>query len=206
MNEDFSHFESDLRQEGLRWIAGVDEVGRGPLAGPVVAAACLIPPSVELEGIRDSKALSPKARHRLYWQIIRESLIGIVVVSERDIDRLNIHRASLLAMRQAVLQLPVTPDIALIDGPFKIDLPIDQIPVVQGDQKLISIGAASIVAKVTRDAMMDELDRIYPEYGFQRHKGYPTSEHLAALEQSGPSPIHRKSFRPVANVVSRGRH
>jgi ribonuclease HII len=193
-------FELEYRRKGFRRIAGVDEVGRGPLAGPVVAAACLIPEPDSIEGVRDSKALSAKNRQKLFWSIIKRSLVGVGVINEREIDRLNILQASLLAMREAVLKLPVMPDLLLIDGPFKIDLPIEQIPIIGGDAKVVSIGAASIVAKVTRDAIMDNFGREYPEYGFHIHKGYGTSAHLAALEAQGPSPIHRMSFRPVAEA------
>ena len=181
-------------------LAGVDEAGRGPLAGPVVAAACLIPETIHLEGIRDSKALSARVRRKLYRGIIAHTLVGIGVVSEQEIDRINIFNASLLAMKEAVLALSVTPDLLLVDGPFALHLPIHQIPVVRGDQKLISIGAASIVAKVTRDEMMNLYDLQYPHYGFRLHKGYPTHRHLSALEEHGPSRIHRMSFRPVARL------
>lgn len=199
--QDVSCLESSLRQKGLQWIAGVDEVGRGPLAGPVVAAACLVPPSVQLEGIKDSKALSALKREKLFWDIIIKSHIGLGVVYEKEIDRINILNASLLAMREAVLQLPRTPDIVLVDGHLKIKLPIEQIPVIGGDAKLVSIGAASIVAKVTRDAIMTKLHQLYPGYGFDQHKGYPTPAHLAALSAIGPSPVHRFSFKPVSDVV-----
>ena len=175
-------------------------MGRGPLAGPVVAAACLIPDFVHLEGIRDSKALSAKSRARLFWQIISRALVGIGVVSEQEIDQMNILNASLLAMRQAVLALPVTPDLLLIDGPFKINFPVKQVPVIRGDEKIVCIGAASIVAKVTRDAMMDRFDIQFPQYDFKAHKGYPTPNHLSLLKTHGPSPIHRMSFRPVAEL------
>ena len=183
-------------------LAGVDEVGRGPLAGPVVAAACILPPHIRLQGIRDSKVLTPQARRKVFWNIIAHSLVGVGVVSEQEIDRINILRASLLAMREAVLALSVTPDLLLIDGHLKIDLPIHQIPVIGGDAKITSISAASIVAKVTRDEMMTDYDVKYPHYGFRFHKGYPTEAHIAALEQFGPSPIHRLSFRPVARFSS----
>ena len=201
MSDDHVLVESRFGKKGIRWIAGVDEAGRGPLAGPVVAAACLIPESVSLEGIRDSKMLSENTRKRLFWDIITRTLVGVSFVSERAIDQLNILKASLLAMRQAVLELPVTPDLLLIDGPYPIDLPIDQVPVIRGDQTFVSVGAASIVAKVTRDALMEALDLKFPEYGFRYHKGYPTAAHLASLKVQGPSPIHRMSFRPVAQIA-----
>lgn len=182
-------------------MAGVDEVGRGPLAGPVVAAACMIPEKIHLKGIRDSKLLSPERRKKLFWEIITHTLVGVGVVSEKEIDRINILNASLLAMRKAVLALSVTPGFLLIDGHLKIDLPIPQAPIVAGDSKLISVGAASIVAKVTRDQMMETYDLQYPHYGFRYHKGYPTEAHVAALEEHGPCPIHRMTFAPVARSL-----
>ncbi len=181
----------------------MDEVGRGPLAGPVVAAACLIPPAVHLSGIRDSKQLSEKKRNVLFWDILKQSIVSIGVVDEREIDRVNILQASLLAMKKAVLGLPRTPDILFVDGIYAVDLPVHQQPVVGGDRKLISVGAASIIAKVTRDAMMKEVDSAHPGYGFDSHKGYPTSAHLAALGKLGPCPIHRMSFEPVRVVAER---
>ena len=198
MENGYGHLESALRQEGFYLPAGVDEVGRGPLAGPVVAAACILPNNVPIKGIRDSKALTPQSRRRLFWKIIAHSRVGIGIVSEQEIDRINILQASLIAMREAVLALSVTPDLLLVDGHLKIDLPIPQMPVIGGDAKIVSIGAASIVAKVTRDEMMVDYDLKYPHYGFKFHKGYPTDAHMTALEEFGPSPIHRLSFRPVA--------
>ena len=195
--------ESMWQQKGFRWIAGVDEAGRGPIAGPVVAAACIIRDGARLEGVRDSKALSPQARKRVFWNIITQTLVGVGVVSEDEIDRINILNASLFAMRKAVLQLPVTPDLLLIDGQFKIDFPTEQIPVIRGDQKLLSVAAASIVAKVTRDAIMERFDLQYPQYGFRKHKGYPTAAHIVSLKTAGPSPIHRMSFRPVAELIDK---
>ena len=183
-------------------VAGIDEAGRGPLAGPVVACACLMTEAVSIEGIRDSKQLTPAARKRLFWRIISHGLVGVGIVGEREIDRINILQATLLAMREAVLALPVTPDLLLIDGTMGLDLPLRQIPVVRGDQKLISIGAASIVAKVVRDEIMSVYDRHYPLYGFAKHKGYPTAFHVSVLDRIGPSPIHRMSFRPVARAAS----
>ena len=192
-----SPLESNLLNRGFRFIAGVDEAGRGPLAGPVVAAACIIPQGVKIRGIQDSKQLTPETRKELYWQIIRHTLVGVGVVSEREIDRINILQASLLAMRLAVLALSSTPDILLIDGTFKVDLPLEQVTVIAGDAKLISVGAASIVAKVTRDEMMHNYDVEYPHYGFRSHKGYPTEAHIAAIEEHGPCPIHRMTFSPL---------
>lgn len=199
---DSTELESDFRKQGFRLLAGVDEAGRGPLAGPVVAAACLIPDSVRLEGIRDSKELSERERKRLFWQIIRKTLVGVGIVSEKVIDQINILNASLLAMREAVLALSVTPELLLIDGLHPVDLPICQLSLVRGDARFVSIGAASIVAKVTRDELMFEYDERYPEYGFRIHKGYPTPAHLISLERVGPSPIHRMSFGPVERWAS----
>jgi len=178
-------------------VAGVDEAGRGPLAGPVVAAACLIPEGIQLHGIRDSKKLTPEERKELFWQIIRKTLVGVGIVDQQEIDRINILQASLLAMRLAVLALSTTPNVLLIDGPFRINLPLEQLPVIGGDDKLISVGAASIVAKVTRDQIMDDYDLEYPNYGFRFHKGYPTEAHFQALDQHGPCPIHRMTFSPL---------
>ena len=206
VQDPYARLETVLREEGFHLLAGVDEAGRGPLAGPVVAAACIIPNTVVLEGIRDSKQLSPALRKKLFWNIIARAIVGVGVVGEQEIDRINILNASLLAMQRAVLALSVTPDFLLIDGQFPIHLPIHQMPVIRGDEKLVSIGAASIVAKVTRDEMMCVLDLKYPHYGFRDHKGYPTRAHIAALETHGPSPIHRLSFRPVAQVASERLH
>lgn len=192
-----SPLEPNLYKQGFRFIAGVDEAGRGPLAGPVVAAACLIPENVHLTGIQDSKKLTHEIRKKLFWQIISRTLVGVGVVNEQEIDRINILQASLLAMRLAVLALSATPDVLLIDGPFKINLPLEQLPVIGGDEKLVSVGAASIVAKVTRDEMMEAYDLEYPHYGFRFHKGYPTEAHFAALDQHGPCPIHRMTFAPL---------
>ena len=193
-------FEAILYEEGFRRVVGVDEVGRGPLAGPVVAAACFIPPGVKLKGIRDSKMLTPEVRQELYWKIIQNSLVGIGIASVQEIDELNILKASLLAMKRAVWALPITPDFVLIDGIFKIEVPVSQMPLIQGDDKLITIGAASIVAKVTRDQIMSDYDLQYPVYGFRQHKGYATENHLIALNEWGPSPIHRMSFNPVSEA------
>ena len=189
--------ESYFYERGIRWVAGVDEAGRGPLAGPVVAAACLVSSGVKFQGVRDSKALSPRVRKKVFWNVITQGMVAIGVADEAEIDRLNILRASLLAMRRAVLALPVTPDLLLIDGNFKIDLPLDQVAIVRGDARVLSIAAASVAAKVTRDEMMLRYDAQYPQYGFRIHKGYPTRAHRDALEMWGPSPIHRMSFRPV---------
>jgi len=191
-------FEQGLWEKGFRLVAGVDEVGRGPLAGPVVACAVVLPPWTSLPGLDDSKKLSPLQRERLYDRV-REVAISVSVAraEPEEIDRLNIHRATLLTMRRAIEGLEVRPDYVLVDGRFlpEVDLPGEA--VVGGDGRSLCIAAASVVAKVERDRLMAEYDRIYPQYGFAKHKGYPTPEHLRALREHGPCPIHRMSFRGV---------
>ena len=181
-----------------RLIAGVDEAGRGPLAGPVVVAAVILDPRESIEGIDDSKRLSVKRREALFPQI-RERCIAwsIVAVDVDEIDRVNILQATLLGMRRAVEQLSPAPSLALIDGNRAPSLDCDVKTIVQGDRLEPAISAASILAKVARDRLMKELHFKYPAYGFDRHKGYPTAEHLRLLKQHGPCPIHRKSFAPV---------
>jgi ribonuclease HII len=203
MSSRLDAFERFFLQRGLPRVAGMDEVGRGPLAGPVVASCVLLPCGYSNPSIRDSKELTPKARLKLYWEIASCARIGIGLVDEKEIDRLNILRASLLAMKLALLSLSVTPDVILIDGSYTLDgIPVEQVAITGGDKKSISIAAASIVAKVTRDHLMERYDSKFPQYGFARHKGYPTPEHLSSLERFGPSEIHRMSFRPVSNMES----
>ena len=179
------------------WMAGVDEAGRGPLAGPVVAAAVILVSPETLAGINDSKKLSAGRREELYVRIARSSIVGIGFADEKQIDELNIYEATRLAMKKAVLNLPHTPASLLIDGPMRLDLKLDQKGVVHGDGKSASIAAASIVAKVFRDHWMRKIHELYPVYGFHRHKGYGTAEHMQALKEKGPSPVHRRSFAPV---------
>lgn len=179
------------------WLAGVDEAGRGPLAGPVVAAAVILVNAETLAGINDSKKLSAKLREELYVKIARSAVVGIGVADEKQIDELNIYEATRLAMKKAVLNLPHTPARLLIDGPMRLDLEIEQKGVIQGDGKSASIAAASIVAKVFRDHWMRKLHELYPAYGFHNHKGYGTAEHMQALKEKGPISIHRYSFAPV---------
>ena len=196
--------EQELWQRGLRVVAGVDEVGMGPLAGPVVAAAVVFPsarisdeiPLSFPQGIRDSKTLTAKARERLEHAIRQVALgVGIGVVEVEEIDRINIYQAGLRAMRLALEQLPVVPEHILIDSRSLTDLPCPHTSFIKGDRDVYSIAAASIVAKVYRDRLMAALDRRYPEYGFARHMGYGTAAHRAALRRFGPCPIHRRSFR-----------
>jgi len=193
--------ERRLWRKGLKYVAGVDEVGRGPLAGPVVAAAVVFPPNVMLRGLEDSKRLTPKKREELFCEIKKKAAgIGIGMVGHRQIDRLKIGKANLLAMKKAVEKLSLSPDYLLIDGGrYKIDLPIEQRGISGGDGKCASIAAASIIAKVTRDRIMLRYHRRYPEYRFDCHKGYGTREHMRKIYRFGPSAIHRRSFYPVSS-------
>lgn len=176
-------------------ICGVDEAGRGPLAGPVVAAAVILPKDCEILYVDDSKKLSPRKREALYDEICEQALaVGVGCVDEKQIDAVNILQATYEAMRQAIQKLAVTPDIILIDAVRIPGVEIRQVPIVGGDGKSITIAAASIIAKVTRDRMMDEYDREYPQYGFGKHKGYGTAAHREAIREFGPLPIHRKTF------------
>lgn len=185
-------------------IAGVDEAGRGPLAGPVVAAAVILGP-IEIIGLGDSKQKSERQRERLFRVIMRDALaVGVGRAEVEEIDRLNIFQATLLAMQRAIAALAVTPHEAWIDGQHCPSLPCPATAIVSGDASVAAISAASIIAKVSRDRIMLELDRDYPEYGFARHKGYPTAAHVAALNRWGASPIHRTSFAPVRHVLVTG--
>jgi ribonuclease HII len=183
-------------------IAGVDEAGRGPLAGPVVAAAVVLDPRVAIDGLRDSKQLTAAERERLAG-VIRERALawGLGRADVDDIDRINILQATLLAMARAVAGLPTLPAHVLVDGSHCPQLPCSVEAVIGGDRRHASISAASILAKVTRDAEMVELDGRYPQYGFRRHKGYPTAEHREALREHGPCPLHRRSFAPVRAAI-----
>lgn len=197
-----SLFEFDEKVIGeARW-AGVDEAGRGPLAGPVVAAAVILVFPSELAGLNDSKKVTSKKRKILYSEIIERQLVGIGFADEAEIDEHNVLQASLLAMRRAVLDLPISPHGLLIDGTFVTDLPLAQRTVINGDAQSACIAAASIVAKVVRDAWMETLHEKFPLYGFNRHKGYGTEHHLAALNAHGPCAIHRHSFEPVLKSLT----
>lgn len=201
--QDMLSYEKDLAKKGYKLIGGIDEAGRGPLAGPVVAGCVILDNDVPILGVDDSKKLSKSQRESLYWEIKDKAIaIGIGVVDNKVIDQINILQASLEAMIQAVKNLPIKPNYLLIDGQFcpKIDLPKQAI--ISGDKKSLSIASASIIAKVTRDKIMDDLDKIYPQYGFSRNKGYPTDEHISALKKYGVCEIHRKTFAPVADVIN----
>lgn len=176
-------------------ICGVDEAGRGPLAGPVVAAAVILPADCEILYLNDSKKVTERRRNRLYDEITRKAVsYGVGVVDHETIDDINILQATYEAMRQAVRQLSIMPDLLLNDAVTIPGVPMPQVPIVRGDQKSVSIAAASILAKVTRDRMMVEYDRIYPGYGFAQNKGYGTAQHIEALRRLGPCPIHRRTF------------
>jgi len=185
------------------WIAGSDEVGRGPLAGPVFAAAVILDPNQPIEGLRDSKKLSEKKREALYEVIQSKALsYAVAQASPKEIDEYNILQASLLAMKRAVLDLSVVPTHVLVDGNRLPDLPMPATAIIRGDQTEAAIQAASILAKVTRDRLMVKLDEQYPGYGFARHKGYPTKAHREALTRLGVTDIHRLTFKPVAACLS----
>jgi len=193
-------YEKKLWKKNFKCVAGVDEVGRGPLAGPVAAAAVVFPPDVKIKGLADSKQLTPKKRERLFHEIKKKALgIGVGKVSHKLIDKLNIGRANLLAMKKAVEKLPLPPDYILIDGGrHKIDLTLKQRGISGGDRKCASIAAASIIAKVIRDRIMLRYHQRYPGYRFDRHKGYGTRKHIRFILKHGPSPLHRRSFYPVS--------
>ncbi len=190
-------YERELREKGVTLIAGVDEVGRGPLVGPVVAACVILPEKFSLEGLTDSKKLSEKKREEFYDKIKEQALgIGVGIISEKRIDEINIYQATKEAMMEAIRSCPIVPEHILIDAmPLEIDIPTTSI--IKGDLKSITISAASVIAKVTRDRMMKELDQKYPMYDFIHNKGYPTKKHLDAIEKYGIIAEHRKSYGPV---------
>ncbi len=189
--------ERSARADGFEVIAGVDEVGRGPLAGPVVAAAVILPPELRSAEINDSKSISEARRREAMAAIVAVADVGVGVVSPGEIDRVNIYKANLLAMRLAIEDLDRRPDVVLVDGKKAPGLGVPQRAIVKGDKLSMSIAAASIVAKVVRDRMMVEFDRKYPQYMFAKHKGYGTAEHLESIRKNGVCPIHRRSFAPI---------
>lgn len=193
-------YEKELYTQGIQLIAGVDEVGRGPLAGPVVAAAVILPEDCKISGLNDSKKI-PKSKHKeIYEAVLQNAVaIGIGIKDNQVIDQVNIYEATKLAMMEAIGQLEPQPQHLLIDA-MKLDLPIPQTSIIKGDANSLSIAAASIVAKVTRDQMMEEFDREYPGYDFAQNAGYGTVKHLAGLDQLGVTPIHRRSFEPVKSM------
>jgi ribonuclease HII len=206
--EDLREFENKLYKEGYQFIGGVDEVGRGPLVGPVVAACCVLPKDFVLEGLTDSKKLSEKKRN-LFVAYIKEHAIayGIGIISPEKIDEINIYEASREAMKEAIKEVrtKVSMDYVLTDAmPINLDIPV--MPIIKGDAKSITIAAASVIAKVTRDQMMYDLDKEYPEYGFKNHKGYPTKKHIEAINKYGLIPGYRKTYGPVKDLIERSLH
>ena len=202
MGPDLWSFERKAIEQGFTTIAGLDEAGRGPLAGPVVASAVILPAFFPVSGVTDSKKLTPKKRDYLYEEIYRYAVsIGIGIVDPVEIDRINILQAALLAMSMAVENLNPRPDCLLIDGTFRIPSELPQQPIPKGDSLSITIAAASIVAKVTRDRLMERYHQDYPQFGFSRHKGYPTRDHKNAIRKYGCCPIHRRSFKGVKEFL-----
>ncbi len=193
---ELSKFEKEYYEKGYKCIAGVDEAGRGPLAGPVVAGAVILPEGMIIEGVNDSKKLSEKKREKLYDEIKEKALAwGVGIIDNKVIDEINILEATRLAMHQAIENLQVKPGFIFIDAEKKVNTNnIPYLPIIKGDALSISIASASIIAKVTRDRMMREYDKIYPEYGFEKHKGYGTKAHMEAIRTFGKTPIHRDSF------------
>lgn len=193
-------YEKELYAQGIDLIAGVDEVGRGPLAGPVVAAAVILPKACKIPGLNDSKKI-PKSKHKEIYEAVFQNAIaiGIGIKDNHVIDQVNIYEATKLAMMEAIGQLDPRPQHLLIDA-MKLDLPISQTSIIKGDANSLSIAAASIVAKVTRDQMMEKFDREYPGYDFTQNAGYGTANHLAGLHKLGVTPIHRRSFEPVKSM------
>ena len=195
-------YERELREKGIKLIAGVDEVGRGPLVGPVVTACVILPEKFDLEGLTDSKKLSEKKREILYKEIQEQALgIGIGIVDNEEIDRINILNATKKAMKMAIDNCNVRPEHVLIDA-VKLDIDIPTTSIIKGDLKSITISAASVIAKVTRDHMLYELDKKYPMYDFKHNKGYPTKKHIEAIMEYGIIKEHRKSFSPVKEYVN----
>ena len=193
-------YEKELYTQGIHLIAGVDEVGRGPLAGPVVAAAVILPENCKIPGLNDSKKIPKSKHHAIYQAVLDQALsVGIGIKDNQVIDQVNIYEATKLAMLEAIQELDPRPQHLLIDA-MKLDLPIPQTSIIKGDANSLSIAAASIVAKVTRDQMMEEFDKEYPGYDFAQNAGYGTAKHLAGLDKLGVTPIHRRSFEPVKSM------
>lgn len=202
---DLLFYEKELYKEGYHLVCGTDEAGRGPLVGPVVAAAVILPENFELEGLNDSKKLSEKKREK-FFPIIKEKAItyGIGIVDAKTIDEINIYEASRLAMKKAISKMKVKPDYVLTDAMPIPDYPIPVKPIIHGDALSLSIAAASVLAKVTRDHILYDLDKKYPEYELKNHKGYPTKRHLELLRKYGPTKEYRFTYKPVRDLISKG--
>ncbi len=198
-NNDTFFYEKKFTEAGYNAIAGIDEAGRGPLAGPVVAAAVVVIDGDFKEKIDDSKKLTEKRREKAFIEILDKCTVGIGAVDVGDVDRLNIYNATLLAMARAIEELNTTPDYLLIDGKMDVRVKMPRTCLVRGESKSVSIACASIIAKVFRDRVMLEEDKKYPEYGFKKHKGYGTKEHIEAIKKHGLSPIHRRTFGPFGD-------
>lgn len=195
-------FDESIRRDGFNTIVGIDEAGRGPLAGPVVAAAVILSTRIRIEGIRDSKKIRQKERESLFYKILVSAEdIGLGIVDSEEIDRINILNATKLAMQKALEDLRSMPDIILIDALTLKSVKIKQIPLIKGESKSASIAAASIIAKVIRDGIIMSYHKKYPQYGFDKHKGYATELHLEKIKKYGPCPIHRKSFKKVMDMM-----
>lgn len=200
-NIDLYSFEKKLSSEGYKKIAGTDEAGRGPMAGPLVVAAVILPINYTLDGLNDSKQLTPKKRDLLYDIIMKDAVeVSVKIFSEKEVDELNVYEASKRGMEECVLSFVNKPDFVLTDAmKLRIDIPF--LDLIKGDARSASIAAASVIAKVTRDRMMEEYDALYPEYGFKKHKGYVTKYHLEMIEKHGICKIHRKTFSPVKKII-----
>ena len=198
--EQMLRYEKELYQAGYLAIAGIDEVGRGPLAGPVVAAAVILPPGCKIKGLNDSKKIPKKKHQEIYKEVMDKALaVGIGLMDSEIIDQVNIYEATKLAMKEALSKLSLKPDYLLIDA-MKLDIDIPQESIIKGDANSLSIAAASVVAKVTRDKLMADYDKEYPGYDFAKNAGYGTKSHLQGLERNGVTPIHRKTFEPVKSM------
>ena len=195
-------YEEKLINDGVKLIGGIDEVGRGPLVGPVVAACVILPLNYELPGLNDSKKLTEKRREEFYKILMQDAIsIGIGIIDEKIIDEVNIYEATKLAMKDAINNCQIKPEHVLIDA-MKLDIDIPSTSIIKGDAKSLSIAAASVIAKVTRDHMLIELDKTYPIYDFKHNKGYPTKKHVEAIYKYGITPFHRKTFSPVKEYLN----
>lgn len=201
--EDLYIYEKELIKKGIKLIGGIDEVGRGPLVGPVVAACCVLPLNYKLDGLTDSKKLSEKKREKFYDILVHDAIsYGIGIIDEKKIDEVNIYEATKLAMCEAIKKCKIKPEYVLIDA-MKLDINIPSTSIIKGDARSLSIAAASVIAKVTRDRMLVELDKKYPMYDFKNNKGYPTKKHLEAIEKYGIINEHRRSYSPVHDYIER---
>jgi ribonuclease HII len=201
--EDLYIYEKELIDKGIKLIGGIDEVGRGPLVGPVVASCVILPLNYKLEGLTDSKKLSEKKREKFFDILMKDAIsIGIGIIDEKKIDEVNIYEATKLAMKEAFNKMEIKPEHVLIDA-MPLELSVPTTSIIKGDAKSLSIAAASVIAKVTRDRMMDELDKKYPYYNFKKNKGYPTKEHVEAINKYGIIKEHRKTYGPVKDYIEK---